>query len=94
MAMTRRELAARVAKGTGVTQQEAAKAIDAMFELISEALARGERWEFRDFGVFATKQRGARKGRNPRTGEIVPVPERRVVNFHPGKKMKERVNRA
>ena len=50
---------------------------------------RKPRWELRDFGVFEVKTRASRIGRNPRTGDQVPVPERKVVTFRPGKKMKE-----
>jgi nucleoid DNA-binding protein len=87
--MTKRELVIRVANKLGMTQSDVAKVIEGTFETISKSLASGERWELRDFGVFEVKTRAARIGRNPRTGDQVPVPERRVVTFRPGKKMKE-----
>jgi len=89
--MTKRELVIRVANKLGITQSTVAKIIEGAFEAISQALAEGERWELRDFGVFEVKTRASRIGRNPRTGEQVPVPERKVVTFRPGKKMKELV---
>ena len=92
MTMTKRELVIRVANQLGMTQSDVAKVIEGTFETISRALAEGKRWELRDFGVFEVKTRASRIGRNPRTGDQVPVPERRVVTFRPGKKMKELVS--
>lgn len=89
MTMTKRELVIRVANQLGMTQSDVAKIIEATFDTISKTLAEGKRWELRDFGVFEVKTRASRIGRNPRTGDQVPVPERRVVTFRPGKKMKE-----
>ncbi len=91
MTMTKRELVIKVANKLGMTQSTVAKIIEGAFETISQTLAEGERWELRDFGVFEVKTRASRIGRNPRTGEQVPVPERKVVTFRPGKKMKELV---
>lgn len=90
--MTKRELVIRVANKLGMTQSDVAKIIEGAFDAISRSLAKGERWELRDFGVFEVKTRASRIGRNPRTGDQVPVPERRVVTFRPGKKMKELVS--
>ena len=90
--MTKRELVIRVANKLGMTQSDVSKVIEGTFETISQALADGKRWELRDFGVFEVKTRASRIGRNPRTGDQVPVPERRVVTFRPGKKMKEIVS--
>jgi len=87
--MTKRELVIQVANKLGMTQSDVAKIIEGIFETISQTLAEGKRWELRDFGVFEVKTRASRIGRNPRTGQQVPVPERRVVTFRPGKKMKE-----
>ena len=92
MTMTKRELVIRVANKLGMTQSDVSKVIEGTFETISQALADGKRWELRDFGVFEVKTRASRIGRNPRTGDQVPVPERRVVTFRPGKKMKEIVS--
>lgn len=94
MTMTKRELVTEVATKLGMTQNDVADIIEGAFEVIAQGLAEGERWELRDFGIFEVKVRAARLGRNPRTGEVVPVPERRVVTFKPGKKMKERVSNA
>jgi nucleoid DNA-binding protein len=90
--MTKRELVIRVANKLGMTQSDVARIIEGTFDTISQSLAHGHRWELRDFGVFEVKTRASRIGRNPRTGDQVPVPERRVVTFRPGKKMKEHVS--
>lgn len=89
--MTKRELVIQVANRLGMTQSDVAKIIEGTFETISQSLSAGRRWELRDFGVFEVKTRASRIGRNPRTGDQVPVPERRVVTFRPGKMMKEAV---
>ena len=91
MTMTKRELVIRVANKLGMTQSDVSKIIEGTFDTISQSLASGQRWELRDFGVFEVKTRASRIGRNPRTGAQVPVPERRVVTFRPGKRMKELV---
>ena len=91
MTMTKRELVIRVANKLGMTQSDVSKIIEGTFDTISHSLASGQRWELRDFGVFEVKTRASRIGRNPRTGDQVPVPERRVVTFKPGKRMKELV---
>lgn len=92
MTMTKRELVIQVANKLGATQSDVARIVEGTFDIISEALAEGQRWELRDFGVFEVKTRASRIGRNPRTGDQVPVPERRVVTFRPGKRMKELVS--
>ncbi len=93
MTMTKRELVIKVANRLGMTQNDVARIIEGAFETIAESLAEGHRWELRDFGVFEVKTRASRIGRNPRTGDQVPVPRRRVVTFRPGKKMKEDVSK-
>jgi len=90
--MTKRELVIRVANKLGMTQSDVARVIEGTFDTISRTLAQGGRWELRDFGMFEVKTRAARMGRNPRTGAQVPVPERKVVTFRPGKNMKEVVS--
>ena len=89
--MTKRDLVILVADKMGMTQSDASRIIEGAFETITKSLVEGRRWELRDFGVFEVKNRASRMGRNPRSGEQVPVSERRVVTFHPGKRMKEMV---
>ena len=66
--------------------------VDTIFEEITEALAKGERVELRDFATFTTRQSRARIGRNPRTGEPVAVPEKHKVYFRPGRAIQARLN--
>jgi integration host factor subunit beta len=66
--------------------------VGTVFDEISAALTRGERVELRGFGAFTVKRREARTGRNPRTGEAVPVEEKAVPFFKAGKELRERVN--
>ena len=73
-------------------QRDAEIIVGAILEEIVEALSRGDRVEIRGFGVFAVKQRKARVGRNPRTGEQVEVKEKMVPYFKPGKEMRARLN--
>lgn len=68
------------------------RAVDTFFEEIAGTLAHGGRVELRGFGAFSTRHREARKGRNPRTGETVDVPEKQVPYFKPGKEMRARLN--
>lgn len=68
------------------------QAVDVIFEEISAALERGDRVELRGFGAFSVRHRDARKGRNPRTGETVQVPAKRVPFFKAGKELRMRIN--
>lgn len=66
--------------------------VSVIFDEITDALARGDRVELRGFGAFSVKERAARTGRNPRTGEAVEVPEKNIPFFKSGKELRERVN--
>lgn len=72
--------------------EEVEQVVDIFFEEIAERLAEGGRVELRGFGAFSTRQRESRQGRNPRTGETVEVPSKRVPYFKPGKEMRKRIN--
>lgn len=90
--MTKRELVVRIAKETGVVQEDVYAIIQKTLDYITEALVEGDHIEFRDFGVFEVCTRKSRIGRNPnRPLDVVQIPERRVVKFKPGKKMKKQV---
>jgi len=91
--VTKRELVIEVAERKGYTQNEVSEIIQATLDVIAESLAKGKRLEIRNFGVFEVKKRDARRGRNPRTGAEVPIPEKRVATFKPGKALKELVER-
>ena len=73
-------------------QRDVERIVSTLFDEITEALARGDRVELRGFGAFSVKKRDARIGRNPRTGEAVPVPEKNVPFFKAGKELRERMN--
>lgn len=75
-----------------LTSREVENVVSAIFDSITEQLAGGGRVELRGFGAFSSRQREARVGRNPRTGEAVDVNAKRVPYFKPGKEMRERLN--
>lgn len=89
--MTKRELVIEIAERLGYTQNEVADVVQQTLDTITECLAEGHRLEIRNFGVFEVKKRDARIGRNPRTGQEVPIDQKRVASFKPGKALKERV---
>ena len=90
--MTKRDLVVRISKETGIIQEDVYAVIQKTLDYITEGLVEGEHIEFRDFGVFEICTRKSRVGRNPNRPEhVVTIPERRVVKFKPGKKMKAAV---
>ena len=89
--MTKKEIAIKIADETGIKQIVVKEVVQKTIDAMIEALAKGETLELRNFGVFKIKERKARTGRNPRTGESVPVPPKKVVTFKPGLIMKQRV---
>ena len=91
--MIRSELLQALAKDNPeLRPEEVEQVVDIFFDEIVERLAEGGRVELRGFGTFTTRQRESRTGRNPRTGEPVHVPSKRVPYFKPGKEMRERLN--
>lgn len=91
--MTRSELVAKIAEmNPNLFQRDIERIIGTIFDEITSALAKGDRVELRGFGTFFTKQRDARKGRNPRTGEAVDVDAKVVPFFKTGKKLHQRIN--
>ena len=90
--MTRSDLIARIAQRRGLYQRDVERVVSAVFEEVTEALARGDRVELRGFGAFSVKQRDSRTGRNPRTGEAVSVDAKVVPFFKTGKQLRERLN--
>jgi integration host factor subunit beta len=93
--MIRSELIQKIAEENGnLTQRDAERIVNAVFEEITAALARGERVELRGFGAFSVKSRDARIGRNPRTGASVSVEGKRVPFFKTGKLLRDRLNDA
>jgi integration host factor subunit beta len=92
--MTKSELTADLAAANPhLTGRDVELIVATVFDEITGALSRGERVELRGFGAFTVKHRDARTGRNPRTGEAVPVEEKAVPFFKAGKELRERVNK-
>ena len=92
MSLTKRDLCIKIAEDTGLTQQECLAVVQKTLDYIIVALVAGKNVELRKFGVFEVKVRKARVGRNPNAPETdVPIPERAVVKFKPGKEMREKV---
>jgi len=91
--MTKSELIQRIAElNPHLYHRDVARIVNTIFEEISAALERGDRVELRGFGAFSIKQREARQGRNPRTGDSVQVEAKAVPYFKTGKQLRERLN--
>jgi len=91
--MIRSELVSAIAReNPGLRAEEVEKIVSTFFDEIGQKLASGGRVELRGFGAFSTRARDPRKGRNPRTGDTVEVPGKRVPYFKPGKEMRARLN--
>jgi len=91
--MTKSELIARLATDNPhLYQRDVERIVNTIFDEITSALARGDRVELRGFGAFSVKARGARTGRNPRTGEAVAVSEKYIPYFKTGKQLREKLN--
>ena len=90
--MNKSELIKRVAQATDASQKEAGEMVNATLNVIKEALRQGEKVSLIGFGNFEVRKRAARMGRNPQTGELIPIREGRVPAFKPGKQLKEAVN--
>jgi len=88
---TKKEIVKEVSEQANITQTEVKNIIQMTFDAILAALVRGEKVELRNFGVFIVKERAERRARNPRTGEEVLVPKKRVVIFRPGRMMDARI---
>jgi integration host factor subunit beta len=87
--MTKAELVEEVARAAELNKRDAEVIVETVFDSIITALHKGEKVELRGFGSFRTRERGPRRGRNPKTGEPVDVPAKRVPYFKPGKELKE-----
>ncbi len=91
MALTKADMAESLFNKLGLNKQEARELVDLTFEELKASLAVGEPVKLSGFGNFDLRDKNERPGRNPRTGEKVPISARRVVTFRPGKKLKDRV---
>jgi len=90
--LTRSDLSEAVYREIGLSRNESAEMVETVLSRISGALVSGENVKISSFGTFAVRNKGARTGRNPKTGEEVPIAPRRVLVFRPSHIMKDRVN--
>lgn len=89
--MTKAELIDRIASGAGISKTDASKALDSTLNSIKASLKKGQKVTLVGFGTFSTKKRKARKGRNPRTGQVINIPAAKVPKFTSGKALKDAV---
>ena len=90
--LTRMDLSESVFKEVGLSRNESADLVESVLEKISASLVSGEQVKISSFGTFSIRQKNARVGRNPKTGEEAPIPPRRVLTFRPSHLMKDRVS--
>src|SRR5438105_6827420 len=90
--MTKADLVEEVSRVTELTRKDSEVIVDTLFESVIKALKNGDKLEVRGFGSFRVRQRNARVGRNPKTGEKVEVPAKRVPYFKPSKELKDLIN--
>ena len=91
--MTKAELVEEVSRVSDLTKKHSEVIVDTVFKSIIDALHRGEKIELRGFGSFRLRKREPRKGRNPKTGDKVDVPPKKVPYFKPGKELKDLINK-
>jgi DNA-binding protein HU-beta len=89
--MTKTQIVEAVAKNASVTKAEGARVMEAVIKSITDALSSGERVTITGFGTFEVRQRAARMGRNPQTGETIQIPAQRTPAFRAGKSLKDAV---
>ena len=89
--LTRMDLTEAVFREVGLSRNESSTLVDSVLQHISDALVAGEQVKISSFGTFSTRDKNARMGRNPKTGEEVPISPRRVLSFRPSHLMKDRV---
>ena len=90
--LTRMDLSEAVYRAVGLSRNESAELVESVLDHMSDALVRGETVKISSFGTFSVRSKTARMGRNPKTGEEVPIDPRRVLTFRPSHIMKDRVD--
>ncbi len=93
MALTKADLAETLFEKVGLNKRDAKETVEVFFEEIKQALESGEQVKLSGFGNFDLREKSERPGRNPKTGEDIPISARRVVTFKPGQKLKARVEK-
>lgn len=91
--LTRMDLSEAVFREVGLSRNESAQLVESVIQYMSDALVEGEQVKISSFGTFGVRSKSERLGRNPKTGEEVPISPRRVLSFRPSHLMKERVSR-
>ena len=91
MALTKAKMAEMLHEQIGINKREAKEVVELFFEQIRQALASGDPVKLSGFGNFTLRDKSPRPGRNPKTGEEIPISARRVVTFRPGQKLKRRI---
>ena len=91
MALTKAKMAEMLHEQIGINKREAKEVVELFFEQIRQALASGDAVKLSGFGNFTLRDKSPRPGRNPKTGEEIPISARRVVTFRPGQKLRARV---
>ena len=94
MALTKAEIAEHLVNKLNINKRDAKEVVEAFFEQIRNALENGEQVKLSGFGNFDLRDKRERPGRNPKTGEDIPISARRVVTFRPGQKLKSRVEQS
>lgn len=89
--MTKKDIIMKISEDTGFKQVDVKEVVQRTFDIITDSLSRGDKVELRNFGIFKVKVRKGRVGRNPRTGQSVTIPDKKVVSFKSGMKMKHDV---
>ncbi|KEO51147.1 MAG: integration host factor subunit alpha [Thioclava marina] len=89
--LTRMDLSEAVFREVGLSRNESAQLVESVLQHMSDALVRGETVKISSFGTFSVREKASRMGRNPKTGEEVPISPRRVLSFRPSHLMKDRV---
>lgn len=93
MALTKADLINRISEKAGITRVKAETVVNTIFDSMVEALMRDDRIEIRGFGSFVNRQYGSYQGRNPRTGEVIDVEEKKLPFFKVGKELREDLNK-
>ena len=86
--MTKKDIVIKIAEETGLKQVDVKQVVQRTFDIIVDSLSAGQKVELRNFGIFKVKTRKGRMGRNPRTGDSVLIPDKKVVSYKSGMKMK------
>ena len=92
--LTRSDLSEAVYRAVGLSRNESADLVESILKHVSDAIVAGETVKISSFGTFAVRDKGARIGRNPKTGEEVPIEPRRVLVFRPSQILKDKINEA